>query len=52
MSLKALQTLPWGRYARFAFLFGSDTSGTEAGDLDLAVSAVSFEALGELLSAA
>jgi predicted nucleotidyltransferase len=50
VSLEALKTFPWGRYTRFAFLFGSAASGAEAGDLDLAVSAVSLEALGELLA--
>ncbi|MGC8974333.1 MAG: nucleotidyltransferase domain-containing protein [Thermoproteus sp.] len=50
VSLDVLKGFPWDRYVRFAFLFGSATSGGSAGDLDIAISDVGLEALGELLA--
>lgn len=50
VSLDALRLFPWGRYVRFAFLFGSAASRGFGNDLDIAVSDIGFEALGELLA--
>ncbi|RFA95047.1 nucleotidyltransferase domain-containing protein [Pyrobaculum aerophilum] len=50
VSLEALKRFPWGKYVKFAFLFGSASSGGPAGDLDIAISKISLEALGDLLA--
>lgn len=50
VSLEALRKFPWGKYVKFAFLFGSAASGGPAGDLDIAISKIGLEALGELLA--
>jgi len=50
VSIDALRDFPWSRYVRFAFLFGSAVLGSTAGDVDIAISRVSLETLGELLA--
>ena len=50
VSLDALKSFPWGKYVRFAFLFGSTATRGFGNDLDIAISEIGLEALGELLA--
>lgn len=49
VSLDRLKAFPWGRYVKFAFLFGSAASGGPAGDLDIAIPRLDLERYSELL---
>ena len=48
--LDALRSFPWERYVRFAFFFGQPPREVFRSDLDIAVSDIGLEALGELLA--
>ncbi len=49
-SLEKLRQFPWGRYVKFAFLFGSAATSSRAEDLDIAISKTDLETYAEVLT--